>query len=123
MTHLAFEMVGPKLAGRVLGALSLLFTSFLERYGFTCALRDLILNSDAEAHRKRTLRATIKKSTAVLEEWAKKKVAAGEEGEKDQDEDESKKVAGRVEKAIRNCDAVSREDLEGEMLGSLRQMQ
>ncbi|GIX62910.1 DNA-directed RNA polymerase [Babesia caballi] len=56
LTHLVYELLGPRASGCLLNAFSYLFTSFLQMHGSTCSPKDFILTSDAERHRNRILR-------------------------------------------------------------------
>ncbi|EKX73872.1 DNA-directed RNA polymerase I, putative [Theileria equi strain WA] len=56
LTHLIFELLGPRICGMLLNSFSYLFTSFLQMHGVTCSPKDFILTSDAERLRIRILR-------------------------------------------------------------------
>ncbi|EDO07314.1 RNA polymerase Rpb1 domain 5 family protein [Babesia bovis T2Bo] len=56
LTHLVYELLGPRASGSLLNAFSYLFTSFLQMHGATCSPQDFILTSEAERHRERILR-------------------------------------------------------------------
>ncbi|GFE54135.1 DNA-directed RNA polymerase [Babesia ovis] len=56
LTHLVYELLGPRASGCLLNAFSYLFTSFLQMHGATCSPKDFILTSDAERLRDRILR-------------------------------------------------------------------
>ncbi|GBE60427.1 DNA-directed RNA polymerase [Babesia ovata] len=56
LTHLVYELLGPRASGCLLNAFSYLFTSYLQMYGATCSPMDFILTRDAESHRARILR-------------------------------------------------------------------
>ena len=49
------ELYGNEAAGRLLSALSRLFTSYLQMIGFTCGISDLLLTRPAEHERSRLL--------------------------------------------------------------------
>ncbi|KAK1443448.1 beta and beta-prime subunits of DNA dependent RNA-polymerase [Babesia gibsoni] len=56
LTHLVYELLGPRASGCLLNSFSYLFTSFLRMHGATCSPKDFILTSSAEVHRNRILR-------------------------------------------------------------------
>lgn len=56
LTHLIYELLGPRASGCILNSFSYLFTSFLQMHGATCSPKDFILTSSAEHHRNRILR-------------------------------------------------------------------
>ncbi|ORM39587.1 DNA-directed RNA polymerase I subunit rpa1 [Babesia sp. Xinjiang] len=56
LTHLVYELLGPRASGCLLNAFSYLFTSFLQMHGVTCSPMDFILTCDAERDRNRILR-------------------------------------------------------------------
>ncbi|KAH7314988.1 hypothetical protein KP509_21G029700 [Ceratopteris richardii] len=55
LVHAFKEFYGADAAGQLLSILSKLFTSFLQMYGFTCGISDLLLVPEGEKHRKSKL--------------------------------------------------------------------
>ncbi|QSL66373.1 hypothetical protein MERGE_000751 [Pneumocystis wakefieldiae] len=55
LVHSVYELYGSSIAGKLLGALSRLFTKYIQMRGFTCGIDDLCLNSDGDSHRKKMI--------------------------------------------------------------------
>ncbi|EMR09607.1 hypothetical protein PNEG_02190 [Pneumocystis murina B123] len=55
LVHSVYELYGSSIAGKLLGALSRLFTKYIQMRGFTCSVDDLCLNSDGDSHRKKMI--------------------------------------------------------------------
>ncbi|KAG8899951.1 hypothetical protein FRB99_006344, partial [Tulasnella sp. 403] len=55
MVHSVYELYGGDVAGRLLGILSRLFTTFLQHRAFTCRMDDLLLTPEAEKKRRKQL--------------------------------------------------------------------
>ncbi len=66
------ELYGNEAAGRLLSALSRLFTAYLQMIGFTCGISDLLLTRAAESERSRLLygaeRVAVQASSAFVGE-------------------------------------------------------
>eukprot|EP00250_Pteridium_aquilinum_P003381 c13694_g1_i1 orf=235-4305(+) len=58
LVHAFKELYGADAAGQLLSIFSRLFTSFLQIYGFTCGISDLLLVPEGEQHRQIKLAAT-----------------------------------------------------------------
>ncbi|BAM39306.1 DNA-directed RNA polymerase [Theileria orientalis strain Shintoku] len=56
LTHLIFELLGPRVCGMLLNSFSYLFTSYLQMRGATCSPRDFLLTESAEKERLKILR-------------------------------------------------------------------
>ncbi|KAI5064715.1 hypothetical protein GOP47_0019410 [Adiantum capillus-veneris] len=57
LVHAFKEFYGADAAGQLLSSFSRLFTSFLQMYGFTCGISDLLLVPEGEQHRQMKLAA------------------------------------------------------------------
>ena len=55
LVHSVYEVYGAKIAGKLLGILSRLFTKFLQHRAFTCRMDDLALTSEGNARRRELL--------------------------------------------------------------------
>ena len=55
VVHAVYELYGPELAGKILGAFGRLFTYFLQSAGHTCGIEDLTLAKSADFERKNLL--------------------------------------------------------------------
>ena len=68
LTHAFFELYGGKYSGKLLSALSKIFTNFLHTEGFTLGVRDIVVTDAANQKRKRVMEETaqVGKSCAGL---------------------------------------------------------
>jgi len=69
IVHTVYELYGPELAGRLLGAFGKLFTCYLQTAGQTCGIQDLTLTRQADAERARLLKKVQTDSAKGLAEW------------------------------------------------------
>ncbi|XP_953966.1 DNA-directed RNA polymerase I, putative [Theileria annulata] len=56
LTHLIYELLGPRVCGMLLNSFSYLFTSFLQMRGATCSPKDFFLTETAESERNKILK-------------------------------------------------------------------
>ncbi|EAN34047.1 RNA polymerase Rpb1 domain 5 protein [Theileria parva strain Muguga] len=56
LTHLIYELLGPRVCGMLLNSFSYLFTSFLQMRGATCSPKDFLLTETAESERNKILK-------------------------------------------------------------------
>ena len=68
LTHAFFELYGGKYSGKLLSALSKIFTNFLHTEGFTLGVRDIVVTDAANKKRKQVMEETaqVGKSCAGL---------------------------------------------------------
>ena len=68
LTHAFFELYGGKYSGKLLSALSKIFTNFLHTEGFTLGVRDIVVTDAANQKRKQVMEETaqVGKSCAGL---------------------------------------------------------
>lgn len=55
LVHAFYEVYGSEKAGELLTALARVFTVFLQQYGFTCGLDDLVLNKEFNKERRNAI--------------------------------------------------------------------
>ena len=68
------ETLGNKAAGWLLSAFSRVFTTWLQMYGFTCGMEDIVLNPHANAVRKEKLSASEETARAIAATFTKVEV-------------------------------------------------
>eukprot|EP00392_Amoebophrya_sp_AT5.2_P014333 g14482.t1 len=69
LTHLCYEVFGPKMAGAVLSCFARVFTAYLQMRGFTCAMIDTLVEKPAEVMRKSLVAETMKKGFQVIDQF------------------------------------------------------
>eukprot|EP01080_Neovahlkampfia_damariscottae_P006005 gene6005-10003_t len=72
IVHCAYECYGDAIAGQLLTTLCRMCTVFLQKYGFTCGLDDLLLEEAVEIKRKEILASATKKCELTTIEYCKK---------------------------------------------------
>jgi DNA-directed RNA polymerase I subunit RPA1 len=70
MVHCVHEAYGPETAGQLLSIFSRLFTIFLQKYGYTCGLSDMVLQDEAELSRTKRINRAVKKGTEASLKYA-----------------------------------------------------
>ncbi|CAD7946868.1 unnamed protein product [Amoebophrya sp. A120] len=71
LTHLCYEVFGPKMAGAVLSTFARVFTAYLQTRGFTCAMIDALVEKPAEKKRKDLIDETMSKGYDVIDLFVK----------------------------------------------------
>lgn len=116
MTHVIFELVGPKAVGMVLASLARLFTTLLQLRGFTCAFRDLLLTDKTETLRKGLIAKSRRTAQDCITEWLGKHEINLPAGRNSSVQDLVKAGRGLIE-----ANKTSADSLEAMMLGRMRQ--
>jgi DNA-directed RNA polymerase I subunit RPA1 len=52
LVHATYEVYGSEKAGELLTSLARVFTLFLQTYGFTCGIDDLVVKKEANQNRR-----------------------------------------------------------------------
>ncbi|CAD7975933.1 unnamed protein product, partial [Amoebophrya sp. A25] len=69
LTHLCYEIFGPKMAGAVLSTYARVFTAYLQMRGFTCAMIDTLVEKPAERKRRSMIDDTMDKGFGVIDRF------------------------------------------------------
>ncbi|EER13182.1 DNA-directed RNA polymerase I largest subunit, putative [Perkinsus marinus ATCC 50983] len=71
LTHLFYELCGPKAAGLLLTGMGRMLTLYLQYHGFTCAMRDLLITPEGDEARLQMLRKAREDSWNKIRDWVK----------------------------------------------------
>jgi DNA-directed RNA polymerase I subunit RPA1 len=108
LIHSVHELYGPRIANRLLGVLSRLFTKYLQHDAFSCRMDDLILTAEGERLRQKILDDAAEDGTKTAI-----KFVGLPAGSKASDPATARNLATRLEETLRS-DALMA-GLDGEM--------
>jgi DNA-directed RNA polymerase I subunit RPA1 len=115
LIHSVHELYGPRIANRLLGVLSRLFTKYLQHDAFSCRMDDLILTAEGERLRQKILDDAAEDGTKTAI-----KFVGLPAGSKASDPATARNLATRLEETLRS-DALMA-GLDGEMQAALNKI-